>query len=218
VVKWIERQLGVAIAIKWVLVDTRTRFEAMANGSADMECGSTTVSLSRMRIVDFSSFVFAESTGVLARPGRGVSQFDDLAGRRIGIIPGSTNERAIRSQLERRKLTATLVEFRDRDEGVAALARGDIDGFATDKVVLLAMAEALNPRDFVLLPEDLSFEPFALMLPRGDADFRLAVNTAIAEIFRSGAILDLYTKYFSGFAPRPSLFLGAVYTFGALPE
>jgi glutamate/aspartate transport system substrate-binding protein len=218
VAKSLERQLGKAIAIWWVAVDTRTRFDAIANGTADMECGSTTVSLSRLKVVDFSSFVFAESTGVLVRSERGLIQFDDMAGRRIGVVPGSTNAQAIRSQLERRKLTATLVEFRDRDEGVAALTRGDVDGFATDKVVLLAMAQALNPRDFTMLPEDLSFEPFAIMLPRGDWAFRLAVNTALAQIFRSGDVLDLYSKYFSAFAARPSLFLGAVFTFGALPE
>ena len=218
VVKSLERQLGKAIAIKWVPVDTRTRFEAIANGAADMECGSTTVSLSRLKIVDFSSFVFAESTGVLVRSDKGLIQFDDLAGRRIGVVPGSTNAQAIRGQLERRKLTATLVEFRDRDEGLAALTQGDIDGFATDKVVLLAMAQTLNPRNYTMLPEDLSFEPFAIMLPRGDWAFRLAVNTALAQIFRSGDVLDLYSKYFSAFAQRPSLFLGAVFTFGALPE
>ena len=218
VVKSLEPQLGKAIAIKWVAVDTRTRFEAIANGTADMECGSTTVSLSRLKIVDFSSFVFAESTGVLVRSDKGLIQFDDLAGRRIGVVPGSTNAQAIRNQLERRKLAATLVEFRDRDEGVAALTRGDIDGFATDKVVLLAMAQTLNPRDFTMLPEDLSFEPFAIMLPRGDWVFRLAVNAGLAQIFRSGDVLDLYSKYFSAFAQRPSLFLGAVFTFGALPE
>jgi ABC-type amino acid transport substrate-binding protein len=218
VVKSIERQLGVALTIKWVPVDTRTRFQAIADGAADMECGSTTVSLSRLKIVDFSSFVFAESTGVLVKSDKGLIQFDDLAGRRIGIVPGSTNAQAIRAQLERRKLAATLVEFRDREEGVAALTRGEIDGFATDKVVLLAMARALNPRDYTILPEELSFEPFAIMLPRGDSAFRLAVNTGIAEVFRSGDILDLYSKYFSAFAARPSLFLGAVFTFGALPE
>jgi glutamate/aspartate transport system substrate-binding protein len=218
IVKALERQLGKALGIKWVAVDTRTRFDTIVNGEVDMECGSTTVSLSRLKLVDFSSFVFAESTGVLVRSDKGLIQFDDMAGRRIGIIPGSTNAQAIRTQLDRRKLSATLVEFRDRDAGVAALARGDIEGFATDKVVLLAMAQALGPRDFTMLPEDLSFEPFAIMLPRGDWAFRLAVNTALAQIFRSGDVLDLYSKYFSAFAARPSLFLGAVFTFGALPE
>jgi ABC-type amino acid transport substrate-binding protein len=201
-----------------VPVDTQTRFQAIAGGSADMECGSTTVSLSRMKIVDFSSLVYAESTGVMIKSRMGIFGFDDMAGRKIGVIAGSTNGRAIRDQLARRKLEATLVEFRDREEGVAALARGEVDGFATDKLVLLALAQAANMHDFVLLPDDLSFEPFAIVLPRGDWAFRLAVNSGLAQVFRSGEVVELYTKYFSGIAQRPLAWLGAIFTFGSLPE
>jgi glutamate/aspartate transport system substrate-binding protein len=71
------------------------------------------------------------------------------------------------------------------------LARGDLDGFASDKFVLLALARAEGLRDVTLLPDDLSFEPFAIMLPQGDRAFRLAVNTALAHVFRSGEILGL---------------------------
>ena len=219
IAKSLERELRLpALAIQWVAVDTRTRFEAIMNGSADMECGSTTVSLSRMKMVDFSSLIFAESTGVMIKAGTGLYRFDDLAGKKIGVIPGSTNAQAIRDQLTQRKLDARLVEFRDREEGIAALARGALDGFATDKLVLIAMAQAANLRDFTVLPDDLSFEPFAIMLPRGDAAFRLAVNTGLARVFRSGEVIELYTRYFSGVAQRPSVWLGAVFTFGALPE
>jgi ABC-type amino acid transport substrate-binding protein len=218
VAKSIEAQLGIAIAIKWVPVDTRTRFDTIINGIADMECGSTTVSLSRLKVVDFSSVVFAESTGVLVRSGRGIFSFDQMGGKSIGVITGSTNAQAVRDQLARRKLEATLVDFRDRAEGVAALARGDIDGFATDKLVLLALAQAANMRDFNLLPEDLSFEPFAIMLPRGDWAFRLAVNTGLARVFRSGEVVELYTKYFSGLGRSASNWVGAVFVFGGLPE
>jgi hypothetical protein len=94
-----------------------------------------------------------------------------MAGKNIGVIAGTANARAVRDQLARRNLSATLVEFRDRREGIAALARGDLDGFANDKFVLLALARAESLRDFTLLPDDLSFEPFAIMLPRGDWHF-----------------------------------------------
>jgi ABC-type amino acid transport substrate-binding protein len=215
----IERQLGVrALEIKWVQVDTRTRFESIVNGSADMECGSTTISLSRLKMVDFSSLIYAESTGVLVKSGRGMFNFDSMVGRRIGVVPGSTNANAIREQLKQRKFDATLVEFPDREKGIVALGLGAIDGFATDKLVLLALAQAANLRDYTMLPDDLSFEPFAIMVPRGDWAFRLAVNTGLAGVFRSGEVIEIYTKYFSALAPRPSAWIGAVFTFGALPE
>jgi len=219
IAKSIKRDLNLpSLNIEWVAVDTKTRFEAIVNGAADMECGSTTVSLSRMKIVDFSSLIFAESTGILVKSGAGVHRFDDMAGKRIGVIAGSTNAQAIRDQLKQRRHDATLVEFRDREQGVAALVRGDLDGFATDKLVLLALAQAARLRDFVVLPDDLSFEPFAIMLPRNEAALRLAVNVGIAEVFRSGEVIELYTKYFSGVAQRPSVWLGAVFTFSALPK
>jgi glutamate/aspartate transport system substrate-binding protein len=219
IVKSIERQLGLpAMTVQYVPVDTRTRFEAIANGAADMECGSTTMSLSRMKLVDFSSVVFAESTGVLVRTGRGIFSFDQMSGRKIAVIAGSTNARAIREQMTKRRMDATLVDFQDREVAIAALARGEVDGFATDKLVLLALAQAANLRDYTLLPEDLSFEPFAIVLPRGDWAFRLAVNTGLAQLFRSGEVVEIYTKYFSGNAPQPSIWVGAVFTFGGLPE
>jgi len=219
VARSLEAHLSVRLAIKWIPVDERTRFEAMANETADMECGSTTVSLSRLKIVDFSSVVFAESTGVLVKSGRGFLLFDNMAGKNIGIIAGTTNARAVRDQLARRNLRATLVEFGDRREGIAALARGDVDGFASDKLVLLALARAANLQDAtVLLPEDLSFEPFAIMLPRGDWAFRLAVNTGLARVFRSGEIIELYSKYLGDFGRGASNWAGVVFIFGGLPE
>jgi glutamate/aspartate transport system substrate-binding protein len=218
VAKSLEQQLGTALKITYVQVDTRTRFDRIVDGSADMECGSTTMSLSRMKIADFSSVIFAESTGIMVKSGRRIFSFDDMAGKTVGVIADSTNGKAVRDQLARRRLDAKLVEFRDREEGIAALVRGDLDGFATDKLVLFALAQAANLSEFVVLPEDLSFEPFAIMLPRGDWAFRLAVNTALAQVFRSGEIIELYTKHFSGLGRGASNWVGAVFVFGGLPE
>jgi ABC-type amino acid transport substrate-binding protein len=218
IAKSMSQALGIPLKTAWVPVDIRTRFDAVVNGTADMECGSTTMSLSRMKIVDFSSMIFAESTGVLVRSGQGYFSFNDMARTRLGIITGSTNARAIRDQLTRRRLDATLIEFQDREDGVAALGRGELDGFATDKTVLLALAQAANMREFTVLPDDLSFEPFAIVLPRGDWELRLAVNTGLAQVFRSGDIIELYTRYFSSIARNPSNWLGALFVFGGLPE
>jgi glutamate/aspartate transport system substrate-binding protein len=216
IAKSLEGELGVALTIQWVPVDSRTRFAAITDGKADMECGSTTVTLSRLKLVDFSSMVFAESTGVLVRSNTGINRFEDMAGKTIGIVPGSSNAAAVRSQIATRKLNVKLVEFPDREEGVTALARNAVDGFATDKSVLLSLAQG-NAGQFTLLQEDLSFEPFAIMLPRGDADFRLAVNSGLARLFRSGDVIAIYGRYFSGVAPH-SVWLGAVFMFGGLPE
>jgi glutamate/aspartate transport system substrate-binding protein len=170
-----------------------------------------------MKFVDFANLIFVENTGVLVREA-GLRRFEDRAGRTIGVVPGSTNERAIKEQFARRKMSANFVQFRDREEGVHALARGVLDGFASDKLVLLSMAQAIDRRELRLLPEDLSFEPFAIMLPQGDWAFRLAVNAGLARVYRSGEIVEIYNKWFSDLSQRPSVWVGAVYAFGALPD
>jgi ABC-type amino acid transport substrate-binding protein len=214
----IKKQLGLgALDVQWVPVDTQNRFEAIASGAADLECGSTTVSLARMQRVDFSSFVYAESTGVLVKANAGLFAFNDLAGRKIAVIPGSTNAQAVRDQLQRRRIEAKLIDFSDRNDAMAALGRGEVDGFASDKIVLVALAQAAGLRNVTMLAEDLSFEPFAIMLPRGDWQLRLAVNSELARTFRSGEILALHAKYFGAFDIR-SNWLGAIFTFGGLSD
>ena len=217
-VRSLGRQLGLdKLEIEWVRVDVGNRLEAVANGSADMECGSTTVTLRRMMEVDFSSIVFVESTGLVVKTASGISRLSDLAGRKIAAIAGTTNERAVADQLQRRQISATVVPVRDREEGIAALEEGRVDAFASDKL-LLTGAKVKDPRALSMLPDDLSFEPYAITLPRGDWALRLAVNTALAEIYRRGDNLKIFDKWFSASGLRPSLLLGAAYALGALPE
>jgi glutamate/aspartate transport system substrate-binding protein len=218
VVRSLGRQLGVdQLEIEWVRVDVANRLATVADGSADMECGSTTVTLRRMMEVDFSSIVFVESTGLLVKAAAGISRIGDLAGRRIAAIAGTTNERAVTDQLQRRQISATTVPVRDREEGIAALEEGRVDAFASDKL-LLTGAHVKDPRALTMLPDDLSFEPYAITLPRGDWALRLAVNTALADIYRRGDNLKIFDKWFSAMGLRPSLLLGAAFALGTLPE
>jgi glutamate/aspartate transport system substrate-binding protein len=218
VVRSLGRQLGLdKLEIEWVRVDVANRLEAVASGSADMECGSTTVTLRRMMEVDFSSIVFVESTGLVVKAASGISRVGDLAGRKIAAIAGTTNERAVADQLQRRQINATMVPVRDREEGFAALEEGRVDAFASDKL-LLTGANIKNPRALTMLPDDLSFEPYAITLPRGDWALRLAVNTALADIYRRGENLKIFDKWFSAMGLRPSLLLGAAFALGTLPE
>jgi ABC-type amino acid transport substrate-binding protein len=218
VVHSLEEQLGVpALNIQWVPVTTQTRFEAVANGTADMECGSSTATLSRMKLVDFSSFVFIESTGLVVKRGSGIARFNDLASKKIAVIAGTSNAQAVSVKNQQEKLNATMVEVTDRNDGVAALESGRADAFASDKLLLVG-AQYENPQALVMLPDDLSIEPYAIVLPRGDWALRLAVNTALAHIYRSGNIMVIFDKWFSPLGLRPSLLLGAAYALGTFPE
>ena len=219
VVNSIERQLGITgLKVNWVPVTVQTRFEAVAKGSADMECGSSTMTLARMKQVDFSSITFVETTGLLARTDSGLRSLSDMSGKRIAVVAGTTNERAINEQLKRRQINATVLPFKARDEAMAALEEGKADAFASDRLLLVgAGAKAKDPRSLTLLPDQLSFEPYGIVLPRGDAGLRLAVNTGLAQIYGGDEIVEIFRRWF-GALGRPPAVLEAAYILGAIPE
>lgn len=219
VVNSIESQLNIKeLKIKWLPVTTQTRFDAVARGQADMECSSSTVTLSRMKVIDFSSFIFLETTGLMTKAGSGLRSISDMSGRRIAVIGGTTNERAIHQQLKLLQLAATVVPFKSRDEAFAALEEGKVDAFASDRLLLIGSAvKAKDPRSFDLLPDQLSIEPYGIALPRGDASLRLAVNTGLARIYGSGEIVEIFGRWFQELG-EPGPVVQTLYMLGAIPE
>lgn len=219
VVGALERQLGLTeLKIKWVPVTVQNRFDAVAKGQADMECGSSTVTLGRMKTVDFSSFTFVDGTGLLVKASLAANALGDLGGKKIGVIGGTSNERALNEALKRRVVNATVVPLKSSDEGLVQVESGAIDAFASDRVLLMALAgKSKDPKGLAMLGEALSFEPYAITLPRGDWQMRLAVNSALAQIYRSGAIGEIFGRWF-GALGRPGAMTEATFLFGALQE
>ena len=215
----IERQLGVSeLKIRWVPVTVQNRFDAVAKGQADMECGSSTVTLGRMKTVDFSSFTFVDGTGLLVKASLTANGLGDLGGKKIGVIGGTSNERALADALKNRVINATVVPLKSRDEGLEQVESGAIDAFASDRVLLMGLAgKSKDPKALVLLGDALSFEPYAIVLPRGDWQMRLAVNSALAQIYRSNAIGEIFKRWF-GALGRPGPVVEATFLFGALSE
>ena len=184
-----------------------------------MECGASTATLSRMKQVDFSSYIFVETTGLLVRSASGLRPLSDMAGKRIAVIGGTTNERAVNDQLKRLKVTATVVPVKTRDEAFALFDAGKADALASDKLLLLgATLKAKDPKSLAILDDQLSFEPVPVsVLPRGDAGLRLAVNTGLSEIYASGEIVEIFNRWFAGLG-RPSPIMEASYLLGVIPE
>jgi ABC-type amino acid transport substrate-binding protein len=219
VVGAIERQLGISeLKIRWVPVTGQTRFEAIAKGRADMECGSSTVTLGRMKTVDFSSFTFIDGTGLIVKASLAANALSDLGGKKIGVISGTSNERALNDALKNRLINATVVQVKSREEGLEQVESGAIDAFASDRVLLIAIiGKSKDPKGLALLSDALSFEPYAIGLPRGDWQMRLAVNSALAQIYRGGAVREIFGRWF-GALGRPGPLMETTFLFGALPE
>ena len=215
----IEQQLKIqGLKVNWMPATSANRIELVAKKQADMECGATTATLSRMEQVDFSSVVFIDGTGVLVRTDSGVKAFAELGGKRVAVIAGTTNEKALNETLKKRLVSVNVVTVKNREEGLAALEGGKVDGFASDKLLILGLAgKVKNAQAYTMLPEDLSFEPLAIVLPRGDAGLRLAVNRALAQIYRSPGIVEVFGNWF-GALGNPTPLLEAIYILGAIPE
>ena len=219
VVGALEQQLGVKeLKVRWVPVTVQNRFDTIAKGQADLECGASTVTLGRMKEVDFSSFTFVDGTGLLVKASLSAKGIGDLGGKKIGVIAGTSNERALNEALKSRVINATVVPVKTRDDGLAQLESGAIDAFASDRVLLIGLAsKAADQKSLALLTDALSFEPYAIALPRGDWQMRLAVNTALAHIYRSSAIGEIYGRWFGAFG-RPGPVIEMTYLFGALSD
>jgi glutamate/aspartate transport system substrate-binding protein len=215
----IQQQLGVSdLAIKWVPVTVENRIRAVVSGTIDLECGSTTNTLGRQEQVDFSLMTFIDGGSLLATAASGVRAVGDLTGKRVAVIPGTTTETALTQALQKSFVTAQIVKVKDHADGLAALETGAADGYASDRVILVALlSSARDPGQLVLSEQYLSYEPYALMLRRNDAAFRLAVNRVLARLYRTGQVAQIVDRWFVPLG-RPSSLLGAMYILNSIPE
>jgi len=219
VIAALSRVTGVPdLKVNWVVDTVPNRVAIVASGKADLECANTTQSQARLQQVDFSNLIFVDGAGFLVRADSDVHGFGDLAGRSIAVTTGTTTEKRVVATLKARLIDAKIVPVKDGVEGVALLESGAVAAFASDKIKLVGLAaQAKNPKAFALLAEDLSFEPYAFMLPRNDSAFRLEVNRALTQVYLSGEIDQIFAKWL-GPLGRPSGLLAAMYLLNAIPE
>jgi ABC-type amino acid transport substrate-binding protein len=219
VVGGIERQLGAGpLRVDWVPVSVQSRFAAIRSGKADLECGATSLTLGRMKEVDFSTLTFVDGTGLLVRTSTSANSLLDLAGKRIGVIRGTSNERALADAMRSRIVNAHVVQVETRTEGLEQLEAGTIDAFAGDRTLLIGIAiKAKDRGSLVLIGDMLSYEPYAIVLPRGDWAMRHAVNSALARIYKSSAVMEIYNRWLGGLG-KPNHTLEVMYELGRLPE
>ena len=207
------------LQVRWVPVSVETRVRALVDGTIDLECGSTTNTLSRQERVDFSLTTFITGASLLALAGSNVG--DQLGAIRIAVIPGTTTEQMVKNAIASMGATpadAKLVPVRDHADGLAAVVDRRAEVYATDRAILMGLVtSASDPRQFALLDRFLSYEPYALMLRRGDPEFRLAVNRTLARLYRSGQVLDIYRRWFGRWGDPSPLTLG-MYAVEGLPE
>ncbi len=219
VVEAVEETLGQDLEVRFVPVTPQTRIALMANGTIDLECGSTTNNLTRQEQVEYLPVTFITGTKILARADSGITSIDDLDGMNIALAQGTTNERAIKAAMEERGLDIDILPVRDHAEGMLALETDRVDAYSTDHILLHGLiSKSRTPEAFAVVGDFLSYDPYALMVPRNESDFELVGKRALAEVFRSGEIDEIYERWFGPMGVEQSDMLRTAFRLNALPQ
>ena len=213
----VQDKIGKKIKIEYVPVTADSRFQALIDNKIDLLCGSTTKTLSRSELVDFTQLTFVTGASFMTLKGRKIK--NNFDGKKIGVVKSTTTAATLEKMLKETKAQAEVVRLDSTAAGLKALKKGKIDAFAADQVVLIGLIlTADKPNDFSVLPDIFSFEPFALAVRRNDADFRLVADRVISKLYRSKEILKIYDKWFGKFSTRRTPAFEALVELNATPE
>jgi glutamate/aspartate transport system substrate-binding protein len=204
IVATIADDLGATgLTIEYVRVTPRDRIERVVSGAVDLECGATTSTAERRRQVAFSPVVFITGTRIAVPRGSAVRGVAGLSGRRVAVVRGTTNETAMREIDRLRRLGVAFVAADDYRDALELVATGTADALAADEVLLRGLlVEIDRTRDFRLVGELLSFEPYGIMYPRDDPALAEVVDRTLRGLAASREIVWIYNRWFV--RPLPS--------------
>jgi polar amino acid transport system substrate-binding protein/glutamate/aspartate transport system substrate-binding protein len=217
--KSLASQLGLEeLKLAYVPVTAASRFDAIETGQADLLCEPTTATLSRREHVSFTVPTFVDGASLLVQGDGGPHDLYGLAGKKIGVLGGTTTQQELVNTLAAAKIVSDVVPAKTHDEGIKTLLDGGTAAYFGDRGILMYLAARSGALDKLRLANaNLTIEPYALALPRGDEDFRLAADRALSRIYRSGEIAQIFAHYF-GANVAPSDTLKTLYMLSALPE
>ena len=204
------------LKVEFVPVGTEDRFQAVAEGRADLLCGSSTATLGRRETVSFSVPTFVTGVSALLRSSSPSFLKEVLAGRKpalparsmilqaikdrhFGVRAGTTAEAWLADNLRKLATSATMVTVDSYDEGLDLLAKGDIDALFGDRALLVGLvAGSADPDDYLVAERYFTYEHYALAMSRGDEDFRLFVDRSLSRLYRSPDLRPIFAEHFGG--------------------
>jgi glutamate/aspartate transport system substrate-binding protein len=178
-------------------VTSATRIPLMANGTIDLECGSTTNNLERQKQVSFTITHFVTANRYVAKKASNINKLEDLKGKTVVSTSGTTNIKWVTEENAKRNLGLNIVAAKDHAEAFLMVDTGRAAAFFMDDILLYSLvATSKNPGDWVIGSEAYTIEPYGIMLRREDPAFKKVVDNAMVQTFRSGAITGIYEKWF----------------------
>jgi glutamate/aspartate transport system substrate-binding protein len=185
------------LAVKLQAVTSQNRIPLVVNGTVDMECGSTVNNVERQAQVAFSDTTFVVATRFIARRADNLKTIDDLKGKTVAVTTGTNTVKRVRDLDAARKLGLTMINGKDHADSMLLMTSGRASAFFEDDILLVGLAASSPaPNDFALSVEGYSVDPYSIMLPKGDAEFKKLVDGVLVDLFRSGEINGIYDRWF----------------------
>ena len=192
----LSKQVGKKLSITYTLVTSQNRIPLVQNGTVDLECGSTTNNTARQKDVDFAYNTYMEVVRTAVRANSGIKDLKDLNGKTVATSTGTTSVQILRKNERAQGIDFKEVMGKDHADSFLLLESGRADAFVMDASILAAnISKSKNPKDFAIVGPELSVEPIACMVRKGDAEFLNAVNASISRQIQDGSLAKLYDKW-----------------------
>jgi glutamate/aspartate transport system substrate-binding protein len=198
VVEAVKSRIGMSnLKVEYNPVTSATRIPLVANGTVDIECGSTANMLARQKQVAFSVTFFVPQFKWVVRTDSGIKSADDLRGKAVAVTAGTNTALFVAKTNSDDKLGLTIMPGKDHAESFLLVETGRASAWMEDDILLAGFrANAKNPGDFKLLEKAYPSDPYALMFRRDDPQFKMLVDEALIGLMKSGEFNKLYTKWF----------------------
>lgn len=207
VVEAVKKKLGLSdLQVAFTPVNSATRLPLVANGTIDLECGSTANQLIRQKQVAFSVSTFVAQFKWLTRVDSSVSSPDDLKGKTVAVTAGTNTSQFLNKLNQEQDLKLNIVQGKDHAESFLLVETGRASAFMEDDILLAGVkANSKDPSRFKILDTSYSADPYALMFRREDPQFKALVDETLSELMRSGTFGKLYAKWFESPIPPRGL-------------
>lgn len=185
--------------VKFVPLTPQTRIPLLTAGTVDIICESSTHTLGRSRQISFLNTTFLTGSKLLVRKSSGIKKIEDMKDKVLVAVLGTTNEKAAQAEIDAKKIAikGEIVKVKDHSQAMLNLEQGRADAYVSDDVVLFGLkSTAKNPDEWEIVGPYFSYDPYGMMIPRNNDDFRLLGNKTIALLVRSGEIDAIYKKWF----------------------
>ncbi|MGI9142656.1 MAG: amino acid ABC transporter substrate-binding protein [Fluviibacter sp.] len=204
--------------VRWIKTNSRSRFEAIETGEADLECSATSNTLDRQKQFAFSLTTFIQGATIAVRQDADLQKLEELSSKKIAVVRNTTTSRMLKRAIANGQLQVTLVEAKNMEAAANMLANKEVEAIAGDRLLMFdqLVRSKLGTR-FRMLPQDFAPEYYAIMMHKSDPDLRWAVNATLSRTYRTPVIGELFQRWF-GSLNQPAQLMEALYFTQAFPE